>query len=214
MVEAVNTGSGQIVQSVTDNTDRSIGVTRDEVVPVLRAITTAVESASSEISGTIVSEGPYLGPFEYGLGVTEIVGGLTTVDASIAASSTAVVAAVAAGAASITAAVVSEGELTRAVLERMLFPLRSLYVYWPVGATIQVQIQSDPVIDVTRTISATNDPYILSGLFYSTTTGNIGFTGFTRAVGVVLRLQYYQVVQVSVNGAAFRDNSYITFSQL
>lgn len=214
MVEAVNTGNDRVITTINNDTDRLIGVTRDEVLPILNAITPAIEAASSEISATIVSEGPYLGPFEYGLGVQEITAALTTVDGSIAASASIVAAAVAAGATSTTAAIVSEGELTRSVLERMLFPLRSLFVYWPVGATIQVQVQSDPIRSFTRVNGFNNDPYILSGLFYSVVGGQLGFSGFVRAIGVVLRLQYYQVVEVSLNGAAFRGNSYVSFSQV
>jgi hypothetical protein len=57
------------------------------------------------VSSTVVSEGPYLGPTGYALGVQEIVAGLASVDAAVAASAATIDASVGLGTGATTVAV-------------------------------------------------------------------------------------------------------------
>lgn len=73
-------------------------------------ILNALASNADVISSTITSEGPYLGPFEYGLGITELTAAITAATTAVTAEITAVGAIILAQSAMITAqtAVVAE----------------------------------------------------------------------------------------------------------
>lgn len=77
------------------------------------------------ISDTIRSEGPYLGPFKFELGVQEIVLALGTVDAAILAQTTAQVAAIETASAATIATVTATSVATDAILTAILAKLNT-----------------------------------------------------------------------------------------
>ena len=104
------------------------------------------------ISDTIKSEGPYLSPFKFELGVQEIVLALGTVDASILAQTTAQVAAIETASAAIIATVSATSVATDAILTAIL-----------------AKLNTDPKVNVTNPIKVgqtytwTSDIYVSYG---------------------------------------------------
>ena len=104
------------------------------------------------ISDRIKSEGPYLGPFEYGAGVQEIVLALGTVDASILAQTTAQVAAIETASAAIIATVTATSVATDAILTSILAKLNT---------DLKVNVANP--IRVGQTYTWTSDIYVSYG---------------------------------------------------
>lgn len=104
------------------------------------------------ISDTIKSEGPYLGPIEFGAGVQEIVIALGTVDASILAQTTAQVAAIETASAAIIATVTATSVATDAILTSILAKL---------STDLKVNVANP--INVGQTYTWTSDIYISYG---------------------------------------------------
>lgn len=104
------------------------------------------------ISDTIKSEGPYLGPFEFGAGVQEIVLALGTVDASILAQTTAQVAAIETASAATIAAITATSVATDAILTAILARL---------DTNLKVNVANP--IKVGQTYTWTSDIYVSYG---------------------------------------------------
>lgn len=118
-----------MVEAVDDNT-AAIKSSADSITTAVNnsadTTSTAINNAAEHISGTIVSEGPYLGPFEYSIGVQEITAAIATLDAAIATVDTTLVggfsanaAAIAAAATAITSTVIAEANNTRGLLSKL-----------------------------------------------------------------------------------------------
>lgn len=104
------------------------------------------------ISDTIRSEGPYLGPFKFELGVQELVLALGTVDASILAQTTAQVAAIETASAATIATVSATSVATDAILTAILAKLST-----------DTKVNVANPIKVGQTYTWTSDIYITYG---------------------------------------------------
>lgn len=169
------------------------------------------------VSDTIVSEGPYLGPATYELGVQEIAAGLATVDAAVgsvdvtvATGSAAITAAVAASAASITASVVAEAANTRGLINDLLGP-RAIglwtLIYWPVGGSLWIRTPSftRQYIRSSGGTAPDNLQYIVGGNTYNTTLwGNVSFSRPDT-----FRIRYSDQVTVTQAGTVFTNSTII-----